>query len=535
MVSAISRPALRRALFWAVAAVIALGSMVPAAVNGRAAGAVDHFAVSAPATSIAGAPFTVTVTALGATGTVVTGYTGTVHIVAADSQATVPADYPFTNGDQGVHAFTNGVTLRTAGGDPITVTDTSNINVTGGTTVSVAPTAPSRFLVFGSGTTTPGAAITIVAVVLDTFGNTVTSYAGTVHFTSSDGAATLPSAYTFTGTENGQHVWTNGVILRVTGTQTVTITDTSNSSVTGHVSVVVNPTCPQLPTRNVLAGQFQGRPSIGLRDDVALITNSGVCVLYPGNGSFATPQLWSSVPFYGTRATLAADVNGDGLVDLIAVDDTSTWVMLSNGAGFSPPVQWANQPFFGSRATLAADVTGSGKASLVAVNDTSTWAMTSTGAGFGAPTPWSSVPFYGSRGTFASDVVMQGKSALIAVDDSGVWVMPSTGAAFSNPTVWWNSPFYGSVATLAPSEGVSELIAVNGTSQWVMYSSGSAFYAPTQASANPFYGTVATLPALVQGGTSVPDLLAVNGSSVWVAENRGSSYIAPSEWSNTVP
>lgn len=525
---------LRRPFLWAVAALIALVSMLPGAVHGRAAGPVDHLGVSAPATSTAGTAFTITATAYDMNNMVVTGYTGTVHFVAADNQATVPADYTFTSGDQGVHTFTNGVTLRTAGTTPITVTDTGNSNVTGSTNVNVSPAAPNSFRLFGPANTTPGAAITVGVVVLDAYGNNVGNYAGTVHFTSSDGAATLPADYTFTGSESGFHWFTNGVILRTAGTQTVTGTDTGNASVTGHTSIVVNPICPQLPTRNVLAAPFTGRPSIGLIDEVAITTNSGVCVLYSGNGSFATPQLWSAVPFYGTRATLAADVNGDGLADLIAINDSSTWVMLSTGAKFAAPVEWSNQPFFGSRATLVADVTGSGN-SLIAVNDTNTWVMNSTGSGFSAPTQWSSVRFFGSRGTFAMDVVMQGKSALVAVDDSGVWVMTSTGAAFNSPTAWWTSPFYGSVVTLGPEEGVVRLIAVNRSSQWVMYSNGAGFSAPTLASSTPFYGTVATLPSLVQGGTAVQDLLALNSSSMWVAEALGASFASPTEWSATVP
>lgn len=525
----------RRAHLWAIAGTVAVLAGLLAAVPGRAAGPVDHLGVSAPSTSAAGAALTMTVTAYDATNAVVTGYAGTIHVVAADTQATVPADYQFQAGDHGVHTFTNGVTLRTAGDDPLTVTDTSNTSINGSTDVNVSPGPASSFLVFGTSPTTPGAAITITAVALDAFGNTVTTYAGTVHFTSSDSSATLPADYTFTGTENGQHVFSNAVVLRTVGTQTVTLTDTSNSSVTGHTSVVVHPICPQSPMRTVLAAQFAGRPPIGLGDELAIVTNAGVCVLFVGVGnSFATPQMWSG-PFYGTRATLAADVNGDGLVDLIAVNDTSTWVMLSTRSGFSAPMEWSNQPFYGSRATLAADITGTGNASLIAVNNTSTWVMTSNRSRFSPPAQWSPTPFYGSRGTFVSDVAMTGRPALIAVDDSSVWVMTSTGAGFASPAMWSPVAFYGSRATLATAEGSPELIAVNGTDQWILSSTGSAFAAPTRASSTPFYGTAATLPALVQGGTSIPDLVAVNASSIWVEVSFGLPLRAPTEWASAVP
>ena len=72
------------------------------------------------------------------------------------------------------------------------------------------------------------------------------------------------------------------------------------------------------------------------------------------------------------------DVNGDGKADLVAVNDGSTWVMLSTGSGFGAPTQWSSTPFFGTKATLVGDVNGDGKADLIAVNDGSTWVMLST-------------------------------------------------------------------------------------------------------------------------------------------------------------
>jgi hypothetical protein len=527
--------AFRRVLIWVVAATIALVSGSFATIHGWAAAA-THFSVSAPATSAAGSAFTITVTAVDGTNATDTGYVGTAHIVAADSQATVPADYQFQASDQGVHSFTIGVMLRTAGTDPITVTDTNNSNITGSTNVNVSfgPASHFQFRALVA-STTPGELFGLDAVALDQYGNTVTSYAGMVHFTSSDGSATLPPAYTFTGSENGTHFWDNSSALRAIGTQTLSITDANNSSVTGQTSVTVYATCPRSPTRAVLSAQFSGRPSIGLLDELAIVTNAGVCVMYTGVGnSFRVPQLWTG-PFYGTRATLAADVNNDGLVDLIAVNNNSTFVMYSNGHGFTAPMQWSGQPFYGSRGTFAADITGNGKASLIAVDDQSTWVMTSTGSTFSAPAQWSNQPFYGSRVTLATDATQTGKRDLVAVNDSSTWVVTSNGTSFNAPAQWSSQPFYGNVATLAPAEGIGELVAVNRGGAWIMSSTGSAFSAPSLASSTPFYGTQATLLACLQGGTSVPDLVAINDSSIWVETSFGGSFSAPAQWANSVP
>ena len=74
-------------------------------------------------------PLSVTVTARDAFGNIATGYTGTVHFTSSDGQAALPADYTFTAADAGVHTFT--ATLKTAGSQTITATDTVTATITG--------------------------------------------------------------------------------------------------------------------------------------------------------------------------------------------------------------------------------------------------------------------------------------------------------------------------------------------------------------------------------------------------------------------
>jgi uncharacterized repeat protein (TIGR01451 family) len=107
---------------------------------------ITHFAVTAPGSSPAGAPFSVTVTALDAGNVTVTGYTGTVHFAATGSSS-LPADYTFVPGDNGSHTFTSGVTLNTSGNQTVTVNDTTDVSVTGSTGVTVVapPTINTSF------------------------------------------------------------------------------------------------------------------------------------------------------------------------------------------------------------------------------------------------------------------------------------------------------------------------------------------------------------------------------------------------------
>ncbi len=85
-----------------------------------------HFTVSAPASATAGTPSSFTVTALDALDNTATGYTGTVHFTSTDGAATLPADSTLTNG---VGTFP--VTLRTAGSQTITATDTVTSSISG--------------------------------------------------------------------------------------------------------------------------------------------------------------------------------------------------------------------------------------------------------------------------------------------------------------------------------------------------------------------------------------------------------------------
>ena len=82
-----------------------------------------------PSPTTAGGAHNVTVTAQDAFGNVATGYTGTVHFTSSDASAVLPANYTFTGGDAGTHVFS--VTLKTAGTQSITATDTVTGTITG--------------------------------------------------------------------------------------------------------------------------------------------------------------------------------------------------------------------------------------------------------------------------------------------------------------------------------------------------------------------------------------------------------------------
>ncbi len=191
-----------------------------------------------PSPVAAGTPGNVTVAVKDAFGNVVTGYRGTVHFTSTDPRAMLPADYTFTAADMGVHTFT--VTLKTAGTQSITATDTATANLTGSQTgIMVTPAAVSTLAVTASPmTVTAGMPVMLTVTAQDAYGNTVTGYTGTVHFTSTDPQMTLPADYTFTAADMGVHTFT--VTPLTAGNQTVTVQDTANH-LTSNATITVNP------------------------------------------------------------------------------------------------------------------------------------------------------------------------------------------------------------------------------------------------------------------------------------------------------
>jgi putative cell wall-binding protein len=183
-----------------------------------------HLTATAAATATAGSSFVVTVKALDGGGNVVTGYAGTVKLTSTDSAAVLPANSTLSSGQ---HAFT--VTLKTAGSQTVTASDTANSGLSGTTAmIVVAPATTTHLLVTAPTTSAAGLSFAVAVTAKDAYQNTVTTYGGTVHLTSTDTSASLGSNAKLT---NGFGNFS--ATLRTTGSRTVKATDTVTSSITG--------------------------------------------------------------------------------------------------------------------------------------------------------------------------------------------------------------------------------------------------------------------------------------------------------------
>jgi hypothetical protein len=205
------------------------GSQTGITVNPASASLFVAAGFASPTT--AGTAGSVTVTAKDPYGNVATGYRGTLHFASSDGQAALPANYKFVAGDAGMHVFS--VTLKTAGTQSLTATDTTTGSITGSQTgITVNPASASIIVVAGfPSPETSGVAGSMTVTAKDPYGNVATGYMGTVHFTSSDAQAALPANYKFVAGDAGVHTFS--ATLNTAGSQSLTATDTATGSITG--------------------------------------------------------------------------------------------------------------------------------------------------------------------------------------------------------------------------------------------------------------------------------------------------------------
>jgi hypothetical protein len=202
----------------------------------------DHFNVNTPSGSVtAGTPFDLVVTVQDLYDNTVTGYTGTVTFTTSDPGGSVPVDYTFTPSDNGVHTFPLQATLILAGSQTITATDTTTSTITGPGTFDVSAAALHHFSITTPGPVAAGQAFDLIVTAQDRYGNTVTGYTGTVTFTTSDTdpQVSLPPDYPFVAADNGMHIFSNMATLYSTGPQTIFVTDLSDNTITGSLTVTL--------------------------------------------------------------------------------------------------------------------------------------------------------------------------------------------------------------------------------------------------------------------------------------------------------
>jgi len=287
-------------------------------------GAAASFTVSGfPSPVTSGTAGSVTVTAKDAGGNTATGYSGMVRITSSDPAALLPPNATLTNG---VGSFP--LTLRTAGTQSITATDTVTSSITGTQTGIVVNPGPAvSFTVVGfPSPIVAGTAGSVTVTAKDASGNIATGYSGTVHLTSSDAAALLPPNATLT---NG--VGSFPLTLRTAGTQSITATDTTTASITGaQAGITVTAATVKTLTTAAPTGTSSGNggtasaPTMRVGATLTLSTTA----IY-SNGTSGTA---AGVTYSGYDPTKIS-VDANGVLTAIAAGSTTITVTAPDGKG----------------------------------------------------------------------------------------------------------------------------------------------------------------------------------------------------------
>jgi len=204
----------------------ASGTSAPISVG---SGSTLHLSVSAPSTALTGTPIVFTVAALNSDNSVATTYNGTVQFSSTASSVTLPANAALVNGSGTFQA-----TFNSLGTQTITAKDIIVPSITGtSASITVSPPPPAQFSIGAPAVATVGVPLTLNIYATTANRGVATGYNGTVRFSSTDPSASLPSNLQLT---NGQASFP--VTFNTSGNQTVTATDTANSSLTGTTNPI---------------------------------------------------------------------------------------------------------------------------------------------------------------------------------------------------------------------------------------------------------------------------------------------------------
>lgn len=183
--------------------------------------------------------------------------------------------------------------------------------------------------------------------------------------------------------------------------------------------------------------------------DVVGIARGGVAVALSTGKGFAGAKVWTA-DFGGAKGwsterhpRALADMNGDGLLDVVGFSNAGPRVALNTGASFGPLRSWGDGFSqdagwrVGRHPRVLADVDGDGRADIVGFANDGVHVALSTGTGAQASRRWSTA--FASSGWLngvsprtVADANGDGKADLIGFGGAGVYVAASSGNGFGS-------------------------------------------------------------------------------------------------------
>ncbi|QIK63030.1 CHAP domain-containing protein [Leucobacter viscericola] len=298
------------------------------------------------------------------------------------------------------------------------------------------------------------------------------------------------------------------------------------------------------------------------KSDVVGFANSGVYVATSTGSGFAAPKRWGEG--FGVdlgwqvdkHPRTLADINGDGLPDIVGFGETGVYVALNTGSGFGPEQKWSNE--FGATAgwrvdrhpRYLIDVNGDGKLDIVGFSNSGVSVALSTGKSFAAPKQWSTGFGYNSGWRMEShprmlaDVNGDGLPDVVGFKDDGVYAAINTGSGFKAPVRWsdnfgtakgWQTGQHPRVLADVNGDGRADIVGFGESGVMVALSTGAKFGAGTWWSSE--FGALNNgkpnwqldrHPRMVTdvNGDGRADIVGFGNGGVRIAYNTGSKFAA---------
>ncbi|MFL5870365.1 MAG: FG-GAP repeat domain-containing protein [Solirubrobacterales bacterium] len=276
----------------------------------------------------------------------------------------------------------------------------------------------------------------------------------------------------------------------------------------------------------VVARDFNGdaKPDLAIADDGA---NEIFVRLGDGSGGFGPA---SSVLVVRAPGPLtAADVDGDGKADLLAVVAKGTVVLLGNGAGGFRPAG-APHPAGGDDITVA-DFNGDGKLDFATANGEASRIAVLLGDGAGGFAPVALSPFaaYATRQVATGDFNGDGKTDILALSYVGEpwWPAPRTSAILLQTAA---APQLGSARAAGArpavfsTRGTIKLLAANGRQAAVLTGRVKGACGPVVVWTAPRRVSKSFKPGYLGcSGDGVSELALGGGQVAWIEEGGGNN------------
>ncbi len=219
----------------------------------------------------------------------------------------------------GIVSFSS-LRIDTAGAKTLQFADGALTAVNSGS-FTVSPAAAATLQVASGSSQTAGTAFSTTVTAKDAFGNTASGYLGTVHFTSSDPQALLPSNYSFLAADNGTHTFTNAVTLKTAGAENLIATDTITTTITGTQNAIsVTPAAANRlalttqPAGATAGAPFTTQPVITIQDaygnTVTGDTSNVTVTINTGSGSLQGTTTVAAVNGIASFTSLRIDTAG---------------------------------------------------------------------------------------------------------------------------------------------------------------------------------------------------------------------------------